>query len=114
MLGWGTLHFSFYAFKSFQKKIFQIPPHTVDSKEAEIMDVEIAARMSVSDFRGIYTVQPVFCGDIRGNVIVESLEGIAHITVFLDFPIQLLDIMLDKVNVGFGRYASDLSMLFPV
>jgi hypothetical protein len=52
------------------------------------MEMKITVFMGATDFRRIDPVEPVLSGNIRGNVIVEPLERIAHIAVFLNFPIQ--------------------------
>ena len=70
--------------------------------------------MRPSDLGRINFVKPVFRGDIRGDVIVQPLQGVAHIAVLFDFPIQALNIVIHQIDIGLGGDAADLGVLFTV
>jgi hypothetical protein len=96
------------------EKILQVPSHTVDGEKAEIVNVQISLFVGISNFGGVYAVEPVFRGDFRRYEVVQSLKGIAHIAVFFYFPIQVVDIVFHQIATGARGDFPDLGMLFPV
>ena len=78
------------------------------------MDMDIPAFMGMPDFRRVNAVQPVFGGDFRGNIVVQSLQRIGHVTVFLDFPIHFIDVIVHQIHIGLGGNLSDLSVLLSI
>ena len=114
VFGRCAFHLSFDALETLPEQILQIPAHAIDRKQAEIVYMNIAVCMGAANFPGINGVEPVFGCDIRRNVVVQPLQRIAHIAVFFNFPIQLLNIVIYQVDMGPGGHHSDLSMLFAV
>lgn len=57
--------------------------------------MEIPALVRMPNLGRVYAVQPVFRGDVRCNVVIEPLEGIGHVAVFIDLPVQVLDVVLN-------------------
>jgi hypothetical protein len=45
---------------------------------------------------------------------VKALEGVSHITIFVDLPVELLDISINKVDACLGDYFSDFGMLVAI
>ena len=90
MPGRLAFHLSGNTAESFHQQIEKVPSDAVDRKKAQVMDVEIPFRMRPSDFGGIDFVQPVDLADLGGDVVVQSLQGVIHIAVFVNFPIHLL------------------------
>ena len=78
------------------------------------MDVDFSVFMGLPDFRGINTVEPVFGGDFGGNIVVQSLQRIGHVTVFLDFPIHFVNIIIHQIHIGPGGNLPSLSVLFAI
>ncbi len=70
--------------------------------------------MGPPDFRRIDFVQPVFRGNIRGYIVVEPLQRIAHIAVLFYFPVELADVVLHQIHADLGGDFPDLGMLLTV
>jgi hypothetical protein len=65
MSGRRAFNLACYAFETLPEKVLQIPSNTIDRQQAEIVDMNVAVFMSISNLRGINAVEPVFSGDIR-------------------------------------------------
>ena len=114
VLGRCALHLALDPLESVFQQVLQVPSHAVDREQAQIVDVQVAILVGIADIRRIDPVEPVLGRDIRGDVVVEPLQGIAHVAVLFDFPIQALDVVFDQVHVGLGGDAADLGMLFAI
>jgi hypothetical protein len=80
------------------------------------VDVEIARRMRFFYFRGIDFAQPVMRDDIGGDIVVQTLQGIAHIAVLLGAPVGFIEVFIHHL-LGTGKkslHAAQLRMLFTV
>ena len=77
----------------------QIPPHTIDGENAEVVDMKISIHLGFFNFIGIYLVQPVNLTYFGGEIVVQPLEGIIHVTVFVYFPVHLLEVLVYKINL---------------
>ena len=62
------------------------------------MDMEIAVHVGVPDLRRIDPLEPVLGGDGGGDVVVQPLEGIAHVAVFVDPPVGVVQIAFDELE----------------
>ena len=110
----SAFNLSLNTLESLLQQIFKIPSHAIDRKETQVVYVELPLLVCVPDLRRINTIQPILRGNIRRKVIIQSLERIAHIAVFLDFPVLFLNIMFNHINTCLGRYFPYLGMLFPI
>ena len=61
--------------------------------------MQIALFMRPADFRRIDFIQPVGLSNFRRNVVIQALQTIAHIGVFFDFPVQIIDVFIDQIDV---------------
>jgi len=70
--------------------------------------------MRMLDLRGVDTVQPVRRGDSRCDVAVEPLERVVRVAIFLDSPVQVLEVVLNEIDPCRGREISYLGVLVSV
>jgi hypothetical protein len=96
------------------EQVLEVPADAVDREQAQIVDVHVAVLVGVADLGGIDLVQPVLGGHIGGDVVVEPLQGVAHIAVFFYFPVQALNVVIHQVDIGLGGDVADLGVLFAV
>ncbi|OQC51321.1 MAG: hypothetical protein BWX55_01855 [Deltaproteobacteria bacterium ADurb.Bin022] len=93
-----ALHFSGHALKSLQQQIIKIPPHAINGQQTQIVNVKIAFRMRFVNFRRVNFIEPVNLADFRRNIIIQSLQGVIHVAVFIDLPVKLLQVLIDEIN----------------
>jgi len=60
--------------------------------------MKISVGMRFVNFRRINFIEPVNLAYFRRNIIVQPLQGIIHIAVLIDFPIQFLQILINKID----------------
>ena len=76
--------------------------------------MEVPVRVGKPDLGGIDLVQPVDLADFRGDVIVQALQGVAHVGVLIDLPVGTLQIPIDEVDVGARDDLADPCVLLAV
>jgi len=64
--------------------------------------VEVAALVRVADLGRVDGVHPVALRDGGRDVVVQPLERVAHVAVFADLPVELLEVAVDEGDVGLG------------
>ncbi len=111
MTGGAAFHLSLDPFESLDQEIPQVPPAAIDGEEPKVMDMEIPADMGLANFRRVDTVQPVLGGDGGGDVVVQSLEGVTHVAVFVDAPILAHDILVHGL-FHVQEHGADVSDVF--
>jgi hypothetical protein len=78
------------------------------------MNVEISLYVGLPDLRGIDLAEPIDLAHLRGNIVVQSLEGKCHITVLVDSPVCLIEVLFYQVNSCLVGDIPDSRMLLPV
>jgi hypothetical protein len=78
------------------------------------VDVDIAFGVRHPDLGRVDGVQPILGGHLGGDVVVEPLQGVAHVAVFADLPVELFDVVVHQVDIGPGGDLADLGVLLPV
>jgi hypothetical protein len=78
------------------------------------VDVEISLRVGLSDFRRVDLVEPVDFADLGRDVVVQSLERIIHVTVFMYLPVAFLQILIDEIDFHFIGHLPQAGMLITV
>ena len=97
VLGWFAFGFAGDAAEALDEEVVEIPTDTVDGDGVEIVNVKVAIFVCLADFGRIDFVEPVYFADFGGDVVVEALKGEGHVGVFVDFPIEFVDIGVDEV-----------------
>ena len=82
-----ALHFPRRSPEPLQEQVVEVPSHAVDRQDAQVVDMEVPIRMGQADLGGIDLVQPVDLADLRGYVVVQSLERVGHVGVLIDLPV---------------------------
>jgi hypothetical protein len=100
MLGRMALHLASNPCESYKQQILQIPTHAVRSEGADIMNMELAVQMGLSNLFWIDAVEPVIAHDLLGDVDIEALERIGHVAVFFDPPVHLIQVVVDYRNIA--------------
>ncbi len=98
MLGRGALDLAVGAAETFEEQVLEIPATAVNRQHAEIMDVEISLAMSIGDVVRVDLVQPVVAGDVGRDVVVQTLQGVAHVGVLVDPPILLGEVGIHRFD----------------
>ena len=70
--------------------------------------------MRPADFRRIDFIQPVGLGNFRRNVIIQALQTVAHVGVFFDFPVQIINVFINQIDVRIGSNFTQFFMLVAV
>lgn len=78
------------------------------------MDMEVAGHVRFFDLFGVDLIEPVGLADLRGDVVVETLEGKGHIAILFHLPVHLVEVAVDQIDVFSGDQAADLRVLFAV
>jgi hypothetical protein len=78
------------------------------------VDMKIPLFMRMLDLRGVDAVQPVLRGDSRCDLAVDPLERVGGVAVFLDSPVQVLEVVLNEIDPCRGREISYLGVLASV
>ena len=112
--GRRALHLALDPLEPLAQEVQQVPAHAVDGKQVQVVDVEVPLGVGVADLGRVDAVQPVLGGDLGGDVVVQPLQRIAHVAVFADLPVELLDVVVDQVDIGAGRDLADLRVLLAV
>ncbi|OPZ53141.1 MAG: hypothetical protein BWY90_00785 [Deltaproteobacteria bacterium ADurb.BinA014] len=60
--------------KALQKQVVKIPPHTINGKQTQIMNMKITVIVCFLYFRRINLIQPVNLAHFRRNIIVQPLQ----------------------------------------
>ena len=76
--------------------------------------MQITLFMRPADFRRIDLIQPVGLSNFRRNVVIQALQTIAHVGVFFDFPVQIINVFIDQIDVRIGRNFPQFFMLVTV
>ena len=114
MLGRPALHLSRNALESFDQEVVKIPSHAIDGQKAQVVDVEVAFRMGLPDGRRVDLIEPVDLADLRGDIVVQALERIVHIAVFMDLPVHFLEVLIDEIHLHLVGDLAQTRMLVPV
>ena len=59
------------------------------------MDMEITILMGLAYLRGVYLIQPIALANLAGDIIIQALERVGHIGVFLNLPVQTLQVFVN-------------------
>ena len=62
------------------------------------MDVQVGVEVQLLDLGRVDLVQPVLGRDFRRDVIVESLQGVAHVAVLVDFPVDTAQVAVHDLR----------------
>ena len=76
-----------HAAESALQKIEEIPADAIDGERAEVVEMEVAAFIGFADFGRIYLVEPVGLAYFGKNIVVETLERVAHVAILFDLPV---------------------------
>ena len=114
MLGRFAFRFADHSGKSAQQQVLQIPTYAIGAQQTQIMQVKIAFGVHAFYFFGVNFVQPVNFADFRGYIIVQPLQRVTHIAVFIYLPVYLLQVLVHQVHVKLGRNLTDACMLVAV
>src|SRR3989338_1200391 len=114
MFGRRGFHLSTNPFKPFQQQVLEVPPDTVNADKPQVMDMKISAAMSFLDFARVNFPKPITFTDLRGNIVVKSLQRKSHIAVFIAPPVLFIQITRNEVRIKFIGDFTDLGMLFAV
>lgn len=88
--------------KAAPQEIFQIPAAAVGGNELEVVNMKVARLVRVADFFGIDRIHPILGADGARDIVVKSLEGIRHIGILLDEPVEISDVLVDQMH-GFDK-----------
>ena len=102
------------ALEPLHQQILDVPAHAVDGEDAQVVDVKVALGVRRADLGRVDLVQPVDLAHLGGDVVVQSLEGVAHVGVLFDLPVRLVEVAVDQVDVGARDDLADLRVLVPV
>jgi len=114
MLSWLGGNLVFNASETLAQQIHQIPTNTVNTQQIEVVNMQITLFMRPTDFRRIDLIQPVGLGNFRRNVIIQTLQTIAHVGIFFDFPVQVINVFINQIDVRIGRNFTQFFMLVAV
>ena len=114
MLGGGAFGLAGGAGEADGEEVLEIPADAVDAEEAEVVDVHGAAHVRLADFGRINLVEPVDLADLARDVVVQALERVAHVAVFLDAPVHLLEVAVDEVEACAVDHVADAGVLLAV
>ena len=89
-------HFARDTAEAAHKKVHEVPPDAVYGQRLQVVHVEVSSLMRPAHLFGINGLQPVALADVGSDVIVESLQREGHIAVFLDLPVGIPQVFLDK------------------
>lgn len=80
------------------------------------MKMKITLGMKIPEFRRIYSLKPVFCGKRGSKMIIESLQGITHVAVFVHPPVASVEVIIYKLKpfIHKNMAFTNLSVLFSV
>ena len=70
--------------------------------------------MGSADLLWINAVKPVIFAYLIGNIIVQALEGVGHIGIFFNLPIQSVKIVIDELNIGLFDKFTHFGMLVAI
>ena len=114
MLGGGAFGLAGGAGEADGEEVLEVPADAVDAEEAEVVDVHGAAHVRFADLGGVNLVEPVDLADLARDMVVEALERVAHVAVFLDAPVHLREVAVDEVEAGAVDHVADLRVLLAV
>ncbi len=96
------------------QQILQVPSHAINRQKPEIVQVQAAAQVRFPHFRRINLVKPINLADVAGDVVVQALQRIGHIAVFLDLPIGSIQVLVDQVQVRLLHHFADTGVLVTI
>ena len=82
--------------------------------DPQVMDVKVPLRMGQPDRRWIDLVEPVDLADLRGDIVVQTLQGISHVRVLIDLPVRTVQVAVDQVHIRAGNNLPDARVLLAV
>jgi len=97
MLGGAAVYLARYTAKAADQQVSQIPAAAVHRQNVEIVEVDISADVGLTHLFGKDPVQPIGAVHRRKDVVVEALQGKAHVRVLFDSPIELFQITIDQL-----------------
>ncbi len=98
--------FSGNATESRTQQILQVPPHAVNRKLPQIVQMQITVQMRLAHFWRVNLVEPVDFAYVAGDVIIQALQREGHVAVFLHAPVQSLQVLIDQIDSGtVGQFA---------
>lgn len=100
MAGGCALRLALHAAEADQQQVAQIPPHAIDTQEAQIVDVQGAGAVGIGNLLRVEFAEPVLRGNARGDVLVEPLERIGGVGTLLHAPVLQPEVVVDDVEVG--------------
>ena len=100
MLGGARFHLALHAAEAVHQQLPQIPARAVGAEEAEIVDMGVAAFVSLAHVLGVDLVEPVFLGEGLPDVVVEAVDAALHVGVFLGAPVLVVQIVGEHVDGG--------------
>ena len=98
VLGGPALHLAGDPAEPAHQQVAQVPAHAVGGQEAQVVDVEIAVHVRVANLGRVDALEPVLGRDGGRYVVVEPLEGIAHVAVFVDAPVGAVQVAFDQLQ----------------
>ena len=87
MLGGTGFDLAHNAAETVGEQLTDIPACAVGSEESEVVQMNVTRLVGFSDLFGIDLVQPVFLGEVLADIVVESVDALLHVGVFLDAPV---------------------------
>ncbi len=100
VLGGARFHLALHAAEAVHQQLPQIPARAVGAEEAEIVDMGVAAFVSLAHVLGVDLVEPVFLGEGLPDVVVEAVDAALHVGVFLGAPVLVVQIVGEHVDGG--------------
>ncbi len=106
--------FSGGAAEAAAEQVLEVPSHAVDTEQAEVVHMEVAVGVCVAHLGAVDFVEPVCLADFAGDVVIEALERVGHVAVFLDFPVEALEVLVDEFDIGLLDHFADARVLVAV
>ncbi len=100
--------------ESLCQQVMQIPSHAIHREDIKVMNMEISLYVGLPDLRGIDLAEPIDLAHLRGNIVIQSLEGKRHIAVLVYAPVRLVEVLIYQVNGCLIGDIPDPRMLLPV
>ena len=81
------LHFAAHAAETVGEQLTDIPARAVGPEEPEVVQMDIAGLVSLTHLFGVHLVKPILLGEVLADIVVEPVDALLHVGVFLDAPV---------------------------
>ena len=84
----GTgFHLAADAAETVGEQLSHVPARAVGAEETEVVQMDVAALVSLAHLFGIDLIQPIFLGEVLADVVVEPVDALLHVGVLFDAPV---------------------------